>query len=138
MVSAPRYGKREHEAALRRGAAQAKLPTALTLAELDEPSKSVRLSFRSGLQLAVPVKAIDEIAKVPLARLRDVRASPIGDGLIFDEADVAIYVPGLLRDLFSDAFAGALGKIGGRARSDAKTRAAQKNGRKGGRPRKAA
>ncbi|MHB8178130.1 MAG: DUF2442 domain-containing protein [Vulcanimicrobiaceae bacterium] len=31
-----------------------------------------------------------------------------------------------------------LGKIGGRSRSDAKTRAVRKNGRKGGRPRKQA
>ncbi len=125
-------------AAQRRGAAKAKLPTALLAAELDEPAKSVRLRFRSGLELAVPIKAIGEVAKIPIARLRDVTASPMGDGLIFDSADVAIYVPGLLRDLFGYAFAGALGKLGGRARTDAKVRAARKNGRKGGRPRKRA
>jgi hypothetical protein len=126
------------DVAQRRGALKAKLPTALTAAKLDEPAKSVRLHFRSGLELAIPVKAIDEIAKMPLARLRDVTVSAMGDGLIFDDADVAIYVPGLLRDLFGHAFAGALGKLGGRARSDAKARAARKNGRKGGRPRKRA
>lgn len=124
------------DAAQRRGTLKAKLPTALAAVDLDEPAKCVRLYFRSGLELAIPVKAIAEIAKVPLKRLRDVTASPIGDGLIFEEADVAIYVPGLLRDLFGHAFAGALGKLGGRARSDAKSRAARKNGTKGGRPRK--
>jgi len=129
----------EHlESAERRGAAKAKHPTALASAMLDEPGKSVRLRFRSGVELAIPVKTMSEISKVPLARLRDVRASLVGDGLIFDEADVAISVPGLVRDVFGDAFAGALGKIGGRARSEAKARAARKNGSKGGRPRKAA
>ncbi len=120
----------------RRGEAKAKRPTALISAKLDERAKTVRLQFRSGLELAIPVKAIDEIANVPLARLRDVKASPMGDGLIFSEFGEAFYVPGLLRDLFGDAFAGALGKIGGRARSIAKTVAARKNGLKGGRPRK--
>ena len=125
-------------AAERRGEAKAKMPTALTVATLDEKAKAVRLQFRSGLELAIPVKAIAEIANVPLARLRDMQASPIGDGLIFSELGEAIYVPGLLRDLFGDAFAGALGKIGGRSRSNAKIAAVRKNGRKGGRPRKVA
>ncbi len=120
------------------GQERAKLPTALTSAMLDEEAKAVRLRFRAGIELAIPIKAIGEIAKVPIAHLRDVKASPIGDGLIFDRADVGIYVPGLLRDLFGGAFAGALGKIGGRARSKTKTAAARKNGRKGGRPRKVA
>jgi len=128
----------ELESAEERGQERAKLPTALTSATLDEETRSVRLRFRAGIELAIPIKAIGEIAKVPIAHLRDVKASPIGDGLIFDRADVGIYVPGLLRDLFGGAFAGALGKIGGRARSNTKTAAARKNGRKGGRPRKVA
>jgi hypothetical protein len=46
----------------------------------------------------------------------------MGDGLVFGDYD--------------EAFAGALGKIGGRARSRAKAEAARKNGCKDGRPRK--
>lgn len=119
-----------------RGDEIANRPSAVVDARLDERAQAVRLRFRAGVELAIPVKAIDEIAHVPLARLRNVQASPMGDGLIFDDAEAAIYVPGLLRDLFGDAFAGALGKIGGRATSKAKRAAARKNGRKGGRPRK--
>jgi len=122
----------------KRGEDKAKLPTALVAAALDEKAKSVRLRFRAGIELAIPLKAIDEIAKAPIKMLRDVQASPLGDGLVFREYGEAISVPGLLRDLFGDAFAGALGKIGGRARSRAKIEAARKNGRKGGRPRKVA
>ncbi|MHB8177934.1 MAG: DUF2442 domain-containing protein [Vulcanimicrobiaceae bacterium] len=137
-TKAPTLTKAQYDAATRRGEGKANLPSALVAAALDEKAKAVRLRFRAGIELAIPIKAIDEIAKAPIAMLRDVKASPIGDGLIFSEFGEAIYVPGLLRDLFGDAFAGALGKIGGRSRSDAKARAARKNGRKGGRPRKVA
>ena len=117
----PALTKAQHDAATRRG---------------DEKAKAVRLRFRSGIEIAIPIKAISEIAKAPIAMLRDMRPSPMGDGLIFSEFGEAIYVPGLLRDLLADALAGALGKIGGRSRSAAKVRAARRNGRKGGRPRK--
>ena len=130
--------KAQYAAATQRGKGKANLPTAVVAAELDEKSKAVRLRFRTDIELAIPIAAINEIAKAPIAMLRDVKASPIGDGLIFSEFGEAIFVPGLLRDLFGDAFAGALGKIGGLSRSNAKARAARKNGRKGGRPRKAA
>ena len=137
-TKAPTLTKAQHDAATRRGDEKATLPTALVAAVLDEKAKVVRLRFRAGIEIAIPIKAISEIAKAPIAMLRDVQASPIGDGLIFREFGEAIYGPGLLRDLLGDAFAGALGKIGGRSRSDAKVRAARKNGRKGGRPRKVA
>ncbi len=137
-TNAAQITKREWEEATRRGEEQAKKPTALIAAELNEETKSIRLRFRAGIELAIPIKAIDEIAKAPMTALRDVKASPMGDGLVFSTFGEAIYVPGLLRDLFGDAFAGALGKIGGRARSAAKTTAARQNGRKGGRPRKTA
>jgi hypothetical protein len=129
---------RDHRAATRRGNAKAKLPTALVAASLDEKARTVRLCFRSGLELAIPIKAIHELAGAPISKLRDVKASPLGDGLIFSQYGEAFYVPGLLRDLFGDAFAGALGKLGGRVRSKTKAAAARRNGRKGGRPPKQA
>ena len=138
MAEIARYGKREDDAAERRGAELAQQPTALIAATLAETERAVRLCFRNGTKLTVPVSAIAEIAHMPLSKLRTVVASPLGDGLIFDDANVAIYVPGLLRDLFGAAFAGALGRSGGRARTAAKVAAARKNGQKGGRPRKRA
>jgi hypothetical protein len=136
MAKMPRYGKREDEAAKRLGDKIAQQPSALIAATLDESERTVHLRFRNTTELIIPVSAISEIADAPLANLRTVFASPLGDGLIFDDADAAIYVPGLLRDLFGGAFAGALGKRGGRARTAAKTAASRKNGQKGGRPRK--
>jgi hypothetical protein len=136
MAKMPRYGKREDEAANRRGDALLQLPFALVAATLDEAERVVRLRFRNRTELSIPISEISEIADAPLANLRTVFASPLGDGLIFDDADAAIYVPGLLRDLFGVAFATALGKRGGRARTPAKVAASRKNGQKGGRPRK--
>ena len=136
MAEITGYGEREHRVAEHRGAELVQQPTALIAATFDEAERAVRLRFRNGTELAVPVSEIAEIAQIPLAKLRAVAASPLGDGLIFNDADVAIYVPGLLRDLFGGAFAGALGKRGGLARTAAKVAAARKNGKKGGRPRK--
>ena len=138
MAKVPRYGKREDDAAKRLGDKIWQRPSALIGAALDEKERAVRLRFRNTTELIIPVSAIWEIADAPLANLRTVFASPLGDGLIFDDADAAIYVPGLLRDLFGEAFAGALGKRGGRARTAAKVAASRKNGQKGGRPRKRA
>jgi hypothetical protein len=138
MATNARYNSRQHAEATRCGEELAGRPTALVSAKLDERTKALHLRFRAGIELAIPIKVIEEIAKTPIARLRDVKASPLGDGLIFSDLGEAFYVPGLLRDLFADAFAGALGKIGGRATSPAKRAAARKNGRKGGRPRIAA
>lgn len=138
MATNAPYNSRQHAEATQCGEELAARPTALVSAKLDEQAKALRLRFRTGIELRIPIKVITELAKVPITRLRDVKASPFGDGLIFSDLGEAFYVPGLLRDLFSDAFAGALGKIGGRATSPAKRAAARKNGRKGGRPRMAA
>lgn len=127
--------KAEYEAARRRGDRMANLPTAPIDARLDSRNRFVQLFFRNGMELRIPLR---EIASVPSARLADVATSPLGDGLIFDKADVDIYVPGLVRDLFAPAIGSALGKSGGRIKSAAKSAAAKRNGRKGGRPRKRA
>ncbi len=58
--------KAQYDAATRRGAAKANLPSALVEATLDERAKAIRLRFRAGIELAVPIKAVTEIAKAPL------------------------------------------------------------------------
>jgi hypothetical protein len=90
MANTARYGEREDRAAERRGIERAQQPTALIDANLDEAERAVRLRFRNGIELAVPVGAIAEITHAPLAKLHNVVASPLGDGLIFDDADVAM------------------------------------------------
>lgn len=125
----PRLTKAEIEAATRRGDELANLPIALVSASLDEKNKAVRLRFRAGVEISIPIKAIDEIATAPIAKLRDVEASLLGDGLLFDTVDAHMYVPGLVRDLFGESFLEGIDKIG-KIKAPAKRAAAHKGKRK--------
>jgi len=60
-------------------------------------------------------------------------------GLHWESLDIDHYIPALIDGVFGTrAWMSELGKLGGTSRSKAKQTAARKNGRKGGRPRKAA
>lgn len=110
-------------AADERNEARMASPMFVTHVAFDEWREMLRLRLRSGVELAVPIHAINEIAREPIERLRKVKATATG-GLLFEDADVAIDTMGLLRDLL-----GALS-------TPAKAKAARANGQKGGRPRK--
>jgi hypothetical protein len=74
------------------------------------------------------------------AHLREIEISPTGFGLYFPLIDADLYVPGLLQGLLGSRrwMAAQLGKAGGSVTSDAKAAASRENGKRGGRPRKAA
>ena len=63
-----------------------------------------------------------------------------GLGLHWPRIDADVYVPGLLQGLLGSKrwMATHLGGLGGKAKSPAKAAAARENGRKGGRPKRAA
>jgi hypothetical protein len=70
--------------------------------------------------------------------LDPIEVSPSGFGIHFPKLDADLYLPALLEGFLGSKkwMASRLGSLGGRARSVAKTAAAQKNGLLGGRPRK--
>ena len=72
--------------------------------------------------------------------LADIEISPAGLGLHWPRLDADLYVPALLQGVFGSKswMARQLGAEGGRSRTIAKVAASRQNGRKGGRPRKAA
>ena len=72
--------------------------------------------------------------------LADIEISPAGLGLHWPRLDADLYVPALLQGMFGSKswMARELGAEGGRARTVAKIAASRANGRKGGRPKKAA
>ena len=84
------------------------------------------------------VLLISPISICAPASLARIDISPERTGLHWPDLDVDLYVPALIQGLFGTRrwMASLLGQAGGRARSEAKTRAARANGRKGGRPRK--
>jgi len=58
-----------------------------------------------------------------------------GLALYWPELDLDLYVPALLQGVYgTERWMASLGRLGGRVRSEAKSRAARENGRKGGRP----
>lgn len=69
-----------------------------------------------------------------------IEITPTGLGLHWPRLDADLYLPSLLKGVLGSPswMAGLMGRMGGRVRSKAKAAAARANGRRGGRPRKAA
>ena len=101
-------------------------------------SLGLSLELRNGAAVTIPVSEIRELAAQPAKELAKVRVDAFGEGLMWPSLDVAISAPGLLEAFFGHAMRAKIARAGGRARTPAKVDAARKNGRKGGRPRKAA
>jgi hypothetical protein len=96
----------------------------------------VRLS--NGRRLVLPVEDLQGLGKATHAQIENVELLGKGTGIRFPEIDVDLYVPALIEGVYGNRrWMAQLGKKGGRARSEAKRRAAQTNGAKGGRPRRA-
>ena len=128
------------------------IDAAIALAKVREPfrPRAVAVSYRAkddavaitlatGVELAIPRKLLQGLEHATLAQLAKVEIVGAQDGLHWESLDVDHYVPALIEGVFGNRrWMSTIGKIGGRARSEAKARAVRKNGRKGGRPRKVA
>src|SRR6267378_5062233 len=97
---------------------------------------ALRIEFANGATIALPVKLIPSLNR---ARPKDIRAVEIlgrGSGLHWKSLDLDLSVPALVSSVFAGtAWLAELGRVGGRRTSAAKTAAARRNGRRGGRPR---
>ena len=114
-------------------------PTAVVEARYEAHDNALRLTFRGGGSMVIPIRMVSELANQPDAALARIDVSPAGDALSWRSLDVDIFVPGLVEDVFgARLFAAATGQRGGRRRTKAKAAAARLNGAKGGRPRKRA
>lgn len=97
---------------------------------------AIRLTLSSGVRLSIPRSQIPPLAKAEPEQLAAVYAGNGGATISQDDLDVDVFVPGLLDRLFGRTIRGNLGSRAGKVSTLAKARAARKNGRKGGRPKK--
>jgi hypothetical protein len=128
------------EEATARGARRRKAGPVAVAARYDRGRGRIVVSLSSGLELAFPPHAAEGLAGAAPAALERIEVSPSGLGLHWPKLDADLYLPALLEGAFGSKrwMAAQLGAAGGRARSATKASAARENGRRGGRPRKAA
>ena len=126
------------DAANRRGAAKkTAFPTAISV-RYDRRIARVVIGLSSGLDVAFAPASVQGLESAKPADLVDAEISPSGLGIHFPRLDADIYLPALLEGFLGSKkwMAAELGRRGGKAASTAKTTAARKNGKLGGRPRK--
>jgi hypothetical protein len=109
-------------------------------ARYDRRAARIVVELSTGLQIAFPTLSTEGLADASPANLAEIEISAAGLGLHWPKLDADVYVPALLQGIFGSSswMAAGLGAVGGKAQSRAKADAARQNGRKGGRPRKAA
>jgi hypothetical protein len=109
-------------------------------ARYDRRRSRVVVALNTGVELAFPARLAEGLAGASPENLADIEISPAGLGLHWPRLDADLYVPALLQGVFGSKswMARQLGAEGGRARTVAKVAASRENGRKGGRPKKAA
>lgn len=108
-------------------------------ARYDRRTGRVVVELTNGCALHFPASLTQGLAGASAAELQAVELYPGGIGLRWDALDVDLSVPGLVAGVFGGTAwtAAQLGRKGGRASSASKAAAVRKNGKKGGRPRKA-
>lgn len=111
-----------------------------TTARYDATLGTIVVDLSTGLQVSFRAELAEGLASATSADLADIEITPSGLGLHWPRLDADLHLPSLLEGALGTKrwMAAALGASGGRARSAAKTAAAQENGKRGGRPPKAA
>jgi hypothetical protein len=100
----------------------------------DPERELVFVEFRSGFVFGIPPSRVAGLAQASPSQIASVRISPSGDGLIWEELDTHVSLTGLVRDGLN--LREWAPRLMGQQRSEAKARAARRNGLKGGRPRR--
>jgi hypothetical protein len=115
----------------------ASVPRAVN-ARYDRRIGRVVITLSTNLDVAFSPRDAEGLENASPAQLDTIEISPSGFGIHFPKLDADIYLPALLDGFLGSRkwIASRLGAEGGKARSAAKTSAAKRNGRRGGRPRK--
>lgn len=104
----------------------------------DAERQMLVISLTNGCTAEIPVALIEGLSAAPDIDRAEIEISPTGYGLHWPSLDLDLSVPGLLAGVFGTQvwMNRQRATIAGTATSPAKSAAAQRNGAKGGRPRK--
>ena len=94
----------------------------------------------TGVEIGFAPRDAEGLQHATREDLAEIAVEALGLGIRFPRLDADLYVPALLEGVLGSKswMAARLGAAGGRVRGGAKAAAARDNGRRGGRPRKAA
>ena len=129
----------QFEAARVRGEERLRGPRALS-AHYDAGRDRVIVRLTTGVEIGFAPRDAEGLQHATREDLAEVVVEALGLGIHFPRLDADLYVPALLEGVLGSKswMAARLGAAGGRVRGGAKAAAARDNGRRGGRPRKAA
>lgn len=128
--------QQDYDVALARGRAELEKPHAIEARFVGRTSMLV-VKFSNGASFAIDARKTPHLCDHSLAVLKNPRVTAGGDGIIFDEADLALNLPILLAPFVPLEIARSrVAAESGSACTEKKAQAARANGAKGGRPRK--
>ena len=129
----------EHQAALDAAQATKRRYAHAVDARYDGARGKVVIALSNGHELALNPDEVQGLEGADPESLHAIEITPSGFGIHFLDLDVDLYVPGLIEGILGSRtwMARRMGAAGGRARSPAKAASSARNGRRGGRPRKA-
>ena len=117
---------------------QAEIPKAVG-AHYDRRSDRIVIRLSSGLEVRFSPHDAEGLENARASQLEEIKISPSGFGIYFPNLDADLYLPALLEGFLGSRkwMAARMGAVGGKSKSAAKRFASKRNGRLGGRPRKA-
>jgi hypothetical protein len=124
----------EIEAALERAKARDSDPLAQTVEHIPTLNLLI-VGLSNRRRLVLPVEDVQGLDRATHEQIQNYELLGRGTGIRFPDLDVDLYVPALIEGVYGNRrWMAQLGKKGGRAKTEAKRRAARANGAKGGRP----
>ena len=129
----------QFEAAKARGEKRLRGPR-VESAHYDAGRDRVIVRLTTGIEIGFTPRDAEGLTHASRDDLAEIKIEAFGLGIHFPRLDADLYVPALLEGVLGSRrwMAARLGAAGGRVRSNAKAAASRNNGRRGGRPRKAA
>lgn len=124
--------------AARRRARRAQISQPLaTAARFERSGRRLHVTLSNGAEVVIPVELIASLRNASDQELATVSVGAAGIGLRWEALDEDLTIAGLAKIVLGTrTLFRASGSAGGSVRTPAKIRAARRNGRKGGRPRK--